>query len=183
MRTFTQKVVFVLIALMCFVAIPQAVMADDCVDIGEGTTAVNGNVPVASWYHNSYTQQLYTADEISHAAGNITSISFKYVSGATAMTRKITVYMANTDAENLSSSYVTEGFEEVFSSPAFTFDDSNEWITLELTTPFAYDGTSNLVVAVWQDRDDAIETGYSSGSRFVQTSMPLWFRSFWNRPQ
>ena len=171
MRTFTQKVVFVLIALMCFVAIPQAVMADDCVDIGEGTTAVNGNVPVASWYHNSYTQQLYTADEISHAAGNITSISFKYVSGATAMTRKITVYMANTDAENLSSSYVTEGFEEVFSSPAFTFDDSNEWITLELTTPFAYDGTSNLVVAVWQDRDDAIETGYSSGSRFVQTSM------------
>ena len=171
MRTFTQKVAFALIALLCMIALPQAVRAQDCVDIGDGTTAVNGNVPVASWYHNSYTQQLYTADEINHAAGNITSISFKYVSGATAMTRKITVYMANTDAANLSTSYVTEGLEEVFSSPAFTFDDSDEWITIDLTTPFAYDGTSNLVVAVWQDYDASVETGYSSGSRFVQTSM------------
>ncbi|MBR3408968.1 MAG: fibronectin type III domain-containing protein, partial [Paludibacteraceae bacterium] len=171
MRTFTQKVAFALIALLCMIAMPQAVMAQDCLDIGDGTTAVNGNVPVASWYHNSYTQQLYTADEINHAAGNITSISFKYVSGATAMTRKITVYMANTDAANLSTSYVTEGLEEVFSSPAFTFDDSDEWITIDLTTPFAYDGTSNLVVAVWQDYDSSVETGYSSGSRFVQTSM------------
>ena len=170
MRTFTQKVAFALIALMCF-AMPQVVMAQDCVDIGEGTTAVNGNVPVASWYHNSYTQQLYTADEISHAAGNITSISFKYVSGATAMTRRISIYMANTDAANLSTAYVTSGFEEVLSSSVVTFDDSNEWITLDLTTPFAYDGTSNLVVAVWQDHDASVETGYSSGSRFVQTSM------------
>lgn len=171
MRTFTQKLAFALIALLCMIAVPQAVMAQDCVDIGEGTTALNASLPVASWYHNSYTQQLYTADEINHAAGNITSISFKYASGATAMTRKITVYMANTDAEDLSSSYVTTGLEEVFSSSAVTFDDSNEWITLELTTPFAYDGTSNLVVAVWQDYDSSVETGYSNGSRFVQTSI------------
>lgn len=171
MRTFTQKLAFALIALLCMIAVPQAVMAQDCVDIGEGTTALNASLPVASWYHNSYTQQLYTADEINHAAGNITSISFKYASGATAMTRKITVYMANTDAEDLSSSYVTTGLEEVFSSSAVTFDDSNEWITLELTTPFAYDGTSNLVVAVWQDHDSSVETGYSNGSRFVQTSI------------
>ena len=175
MRTFTQKVVFALIALMCF-AMPQTVMAQDCVDIGEGTTAGNSYVPVANWYHNSYTQQLYTADEINHGAANITSISFAY-GNATSMTRKISIYLANTDAASLSSSYVTEGLEEVFSAAAVTFDNTSDWVTIELTTPFAYDGTSNLLVAVWQDADASIETGYGSGNRFIQTSMTGMARS------
>ena len=176
MRTFTQKVAFALIALMCMIAMPHAVMAQDCVDIGEGTTAGNSYVPVANWYHNSYTQQLYTADEINHGAANITSISFAY-GDATSMTRKISIYLANTDAASLSSSYVTEGLEEVLSAAAVTFDNTSDWVTIELTTPFAYDGTSNLLVAVWQDADASIETGYGSGNRFIQTSMTGMARS------
>ena len=50
MRTFTQKMAFLLMTLLCCAAMPQAVMAQDCVDIGEGTTAVNGNVPVACMF-------------------------------------------------------------------------------------------------------------------------------------
>ncbi len=176
MRTFTQKMAFLLMTLLCCAAMPQAVMAQDCVDIGQGTAAGSSYVPVANWYHNSYTQQLYTADEINHGAANITSISFKY-GDATSMTRKISIYLANTDAVSLSSSYVTEGLEEVFSAAAVTFDNTSDWVTIELTTPFAYDGTSNLLVAVWQDADASIETGYSSGNRFIQTSMSGMARS------
>ena len=176
MRTFTQKMAFLLMTLLCCAAMPQAVMAQDCVDIGQGTAAGSSYVPVANWYHNSYTQQLYTADEINHGAANITSISFKY-GDATSMTRKISIYLANTDAVSLSSSYVTEGLEEVFSAAAVTFDNTSDWVTIELTTPFAYDGTSNLLVAVWQDADASIETGYSSGNRFIQTSVTGMARS------
>ena len=170
MRTFTQKVAFALIALMCFLANPQAVMADDCLVVGEGTATSSWSVPVATYYRNSYSQQLYLADELEMSAGSITSIAFQY-NYSTATTREISIFMANTDAEDLSSSFVTEGFEEVFSATDVTFDNTGEdyWVTIELETPFAYDGSSNLVVAVYSNYSST-QTGYSGGYRFLQTS-------------
>ena len=134
MRTFTQKVAFALIALMCFLANPQAVMADDCLVVGEGTATSSWSVPVATYYRNSYSQQLYLADELEMSAGSITSIAFQY-NYSTATTREISIF----------------------------------WVTIELETPFAYDGSSNLVVAVYSNYSST-QTGYSGGYRFLQTS-------------
>ena len=167
MRTFTQKVAFALIALMCFLANPQAVMADDCLVIGEGTAHSSWYLPVANYYHNCYSQQLFLADELEIGAAQITSIAFQYDNYTSSMTRTISVYMANTDAENLSTAFVTEGLEEVLSPTVFTFDPNDEWSTIELETPFAYDGSSNLVVAVYMNYSSA-ETSYEGGYRFAQ---------------
>ncbi len=169
MRTFTQKVAFALIALLCF-AMPQAVMAQDCLVIGEGTAHSSWYLPVANYYHNCYSQQLFLADELEMGAAQITSVSFQYDNATEAMTRTISVYMANTDAENLSTAFVTDGLQEVLSATLFTFDPNDDWSTIELTTPFAYDGTSNLVVAVYMNYSSA-ETSYSGGYRFAQTAM------------
>ena len=169
MRTFTQKVAFALIALMCF-AMPQAVMAQDCLVIGEGTAHSSWYLPVANYYHNCYSQQLFLAEELEMGAAQITSVSFQYDNATEAMTRTISVYMANTDAENLSTAFVTDGLQEVLSATLFTFDPNDDWSTIELTTPFAYDGTSNLVVAVYMNYSSA-ETSYSGGYRFAQTAM------------
>lgn len=141
-------------------------MPGNCAAVGTGTTALNSYVPVPSWYHNGYSQQLYTADEIGNV-GDIVSIAFAYNS-TTSMTRNITVYMANTEATSLSSSFVTEGLTEVMSATTVTFSNANAWFELPLTTPFAYTG-GNIVVAVYMNYTTE-ETGYSNGNRFVHTS-------------
>ena len=167
MRTFTQKMALWLMTLLCCAAMPQAVMAQDCLVIGEGTAHSSWYLPVANYYHNCYSQQLFLADELEIGAAQITSIAFQYDNYTSSMTRTISVYMANTDAADLSTAFVTEGLEEVLAPTVFTFDPNDEWSTIELETPFDYDGASNLVVAVYMNYSSA-ETSYAGGYRFAQ---------------
>jgi len=159
-----------MMTLVCLLGMSQVVTAQTCTVIGEGTLTSSWSVPVATYYRNSYTQQLYLADELEMSAGIITSIAFQY-DYSTATTRQISIFMANTDAENLSTSFVTEGLEEVFSATDVTFDNTGEdyWVTIELETPFAYDGSSNLVVAVYSNYSST-QTGYGGDYRFLQSS-------------
>ena len=169
MRTITQKLAFLLMALWCCVGVPQFVIADDeCIVIGEGTSANSSYIPIASWYHNAYSQQLFLASEIDHDAANITSIAFAY-NVASETTRSISIYMANTNATSLSSGYVTSGLVEVLPETVVTFNNDKPWVVITLETPFAYDGNSNLVVAVYMNYSSS-ETNYDSGSRFLTHS-------------
>lgn len=155
--------------LLCCVAMPQVVKAQTCVEIGDGTYSSN-QLPICGYYHSSYTQQLYLADELEISAGNITSIAFKYTD-ASSTKRMISIFMANTDAASLSSAYVTDAeFTEVLSQSVVEFDNSNDWFVIDLETPFAYDGSSNLLVVVYMSYSSAEETHYGSDSRFAYTS-------------
>ena len=167
MRKITQMWAFMLMTLLCCIAMPQVVMAQNCTEVGEGTTANSGSLPVASYYHYSYTQQLFTADEIDQSAGSIVSIGFQY-NNTSSMTRKISIFMANTDEESLTTSWISEDLEEVLSPTVVTFSNDDDWVVIELETPFAYTG-ENLVVAVFMEQS-AEETLYSSGSRFLTFS-------------
>ena len=168
MRTFTQKWAFLLMALLCLVVSPQVVFADDdCLVIGNGTATSSWHLPISTYYHNSYSQQLFLADEITDGAGQITEIAFQY-NTATSTARTISIYMANTSVADLSSGFVTDNLVEVLSPQVVTFSNSAEWSSIELETPFDYDGT-NLVIAVYMNYSSA-ETNYGGGYRFVQTS-------------
>ena len=137
-----------------------------CLTIGTGSSAQN-DFPLAGWYHYSYTQQLYTAAELGHGAGDILSVAYEYMY-STSTTRNIAIYMANTDATSLSSAYVQDGFVEVLPAQNITFDNSDTWFSINLATPFAYTG-GNLVVAVLMTKD-AAESAYSNNSRFYAAS-------------
>lgn len=155
--------------LLCCAAMPQVVKAQTCVEIGDGISS-NNQLPICGYYHSSYTQQLYLAEELGISAGNITSIAFKYTN-ATSTKRMISIFMANTDAASLSSAYVTDAeFTEVLSQSVVEFDNSNDWFVIDLETPFAYDGSSNLLVTVYMSYSSAEETHYDSDSRFAYTS-------------
>lgn len=164
MRKITQKWAFFLMTLLCLVGMSQVVMAQNCVEIGEGTSAGSGSIPVASWYHYSYTQQLFTADEIGQGAGSIVSIGFQY-NNTSSMTRKISIFMANTDSAAFGSNFIREDLTEVLSPTVVTFDNTASWVVIDLENSFAYTG-GNLVVAIYQEQS-AEETLYSSGSRFL----------------
>lgn len=136
-----------------------------CAIVGEGTTAQN-QLPLAGYYHNSYVQQLFTADELGQA-GNIEAIAFQY-SAAVTTTRNLTFFLANTDATSLSSSFVTEGLVQVVAAKNITFDNESEWFSIALDSAFYYTG-GNLVLAAYMNYT-ADETQYNGTSRFLATS-------------
>lgn len=130
--------------------------------IGSGT-GTTGNLPVYSCYGYNYSQQIYTAAEVAGAVGTnnyITSIRF-YVS-ATAATQanynQWVVYMGNTTQANFATttSWVPlANMSQVYSGtlPNMT---SGTWVEIPLSTPFLWNGTSNIVIAV-----DENVAGYS----------------------
>ena len=140
-------------------------VAQTIVTIGTGTSNTS-YVPVYYGSAYSYTQQLYTAAEIG-ANGTpmeITSIAFQwgYSSASTAKTN-CTIYMANTPKATFSST--SDWVQYADMTPVYTGNlnfpaGAGSWKTFTLSTPFAYDGTSNLLVCVHDNSGSYHSTSY-----------------------
>ena len=146
------------------------VNCSDSLVVGTGTSTTS-YVPTYPYYFYSYTQQIYTASEISAVNGYIPCISFQYIN-ANPVTRNLKVYMGNTEKNTFASNTDWIGLDDlvlVYEGPIYfsTQYAINNWVNIPLTTPFEWDGISNIVVAV-QD-----ETGVrnSSGAYFNVHSM------------
>ena len=110
------------------------------------TTTTNGtDLPLTNYYYYSLTQQIYTPSEIGYE-GRITSLAFRYSSNQN-ITRNIDIYLMHTTESTLNGTYGVSMTNSVkVYSGNFTFRSG--WNTITFTTPFDYDGTSNLIVAV-----------------------------------
>ena len=118
--------------------------------IGQGT-AYTTFTPYASEYYYSLVEQLYTASEIGVSEGGlITSVSFNMYSSES-QTNHITLYLKNTSKSTFSSAtdWVPVTADDIVYEGNFTF--VHGWNTIIFTTPFQYDGTSNLMVAMHED--------------------------------
>ncbi|MDD4634182.1 MAG: fibronectin type III domain-containing protein [Bacteroidales bacterium] len=120
--------------------------------IGEGTVSQNGGViSTQTYYKYSYTQQIYTASELNNSCNLINQIYFQYFY-QTNITRNISIYLGHTDKSSFTgtSDYVSvNDLTQVFSGDV-TFSNIGEdyWFEIVFDTPFAYNGTNNLVIAV-----------------------------------
>ena len=115
------------------------------IEIGEGTTTHN-YLPTYNYYNYSMTEQIYTANEIG-MAGTITCIAF-YNEGAE-KTRTLDFYLKATTKESFSSKtdWITVAASDKVFSGEVTLT-ANTWAFVNFTTPFEYDGMSNLVLVV-----------------------------------
>ena len=111
--------------------------------IGEATTT-NQYLPTYNYYNYSLTQQIYTAAEIG-TAGTINSIAF--YNGGTEKTRTLDFYLKATTKSSFSgnSDWVTVSASDKVFSGSVTMT-ANTWTFITFSTPFEYDGTSNLVL-------------------------------------
>ncbi|MFN3753738.1 GEVED domain-containing protein [Flavobacterium sp.] len=124
--------------------------------LGSGI-GTNTFLPVYTCYGFNYSQQIYLASELNVAlvpgSTYITKIRFKpsALSGLTqANFNNWTVYMGNTSKSSFTSAtdWIPLGsMSQVYSSTLVTMSDG-VWVELTLSSPFTWDGTSNLVVAV-----------------------------------
>ncbi len=142
--------------------------AEEEVTIGNGTTNLT-YVPAYSTYDYSYTQQIYTADEIG-GAGIINSIAFD-ISGV--KSRQVDIYLVETDKSSFASGTdwvaVTDA-DKVFTG---TIGNATGWETYTLTTPFNYTGTGNLVVVV-DNNNGAWSSGLGARGGAGYTNMALY---------
>ena len=159
------KKILQFLALMALLCVPWVTQAQTTVEIGEGTSTSN-QVPIGTYYNYSITEMLYTADEIG-MAGSIQSISF-YYNGTAEKVIPITVYMMGTDDADLSAGGISlADAEEVFQGN-LSVGPSAGWVTIELDTPFPYDGTSNLLIGINKDY-----LYYWSGQTWTGTQMSV----------
>ncbi|MFV0500745.1 MAG: fibronectin type III domain-containing protein, partial [Bacteroidales bacterium] len=121
------------------------------VTIGTGTTG-KYDMPINTFYNYSYTQQIFDSIEIGAQVGVINSLSFQYFYGTTQVKDPVTIYIGNTTKLLFSSStdwVPISSMVEVFSgSVNFTNTATGNWVNVIFDTPFIWDGTSNIVVAV-----------------------------------
>ena len=114
------------------------------------TTSTNGNyLPSYLCYEYAYSQQIFYSSEI--ITDSIFGIGFQYFYG-TPDTRNITVYLGHTSQSSFTSvsNYVPlDSLTQVFQG-SVTFSNVNEqnWVNINFTAPFTYDGIRNLVLVV-----------------------------------
>ena len=137
-------------------------------EIGTGTSSSN-YAPISTYYKYSYTLSLYFANEVSGVFGTdgiaFTSIAFEYTHSTT-QEYPIAVYMGNTNRATMSASdglIPVADMTKVFEGN-ITFTAG--WVEIPLTTPFEWDGTSNIVIAV----NATLGSDIGSASSFKYTS-------------
>ena len=125
---------------------------------GTGSTTTY-YLPVGNYYNYSYTQQLILASEMSGAT-TITGIEFQYgYSSASTVKTNCTIYMANVSVADLSSGFVpyNASFTPVYMG---NLNCTSGWNTFNFTTPFLYDGTSNLLIMIHDNSGDYDGSSY-----------------------
>ena len=120
------------------------------VTIGDLENAGNDTyLPMNSLYNYSYSQQLYTAEEIG-TAGTINAITIWMYGAADLYEMPFDIYMVETDKESFTSTTDWESVSSsdiVYSGSVTVHNTTAEAYTFTLTSPFAYSGTGNLLIA------------------------------------
>ena len=115
--------------------------------IGTGTNT-SGYAPLYGNYNNSYDQMIYTASQLGLEASEITHIGFNS-SAANSNARTITIYMGHTTKSSFSNAGDFISINDLTEVYSGTWNITAGWNEFELTTPFDYDGSSNLVIALY----------------------------------
>ena len=139
--------------MLAALLLPFASQAQETVTIGEGTSTTYVT-PFNSLWGYSFVEQIYLASEIG-TDGNITAVRF-YLSSGT-QTNNITLYMKNVTRSTFSSStdFESVSASDIVYTGSVTFTAG--WVEIQLDTPFEYDGSSNLLVAMHE-----YTSGYST---------------------
>lgn len=141
------------------------------VQIGTGT-GTSANIPLTSYFGYTYSQQIYTVSDLNAvgitSAVTISKIRFYRTSGSNLNNSlQWDVYLGNsvkTSFESATDWETIDNLQQVYSGGISDLG-TNTWYEITFTTPFIWDGVSNLIVAV-----DENQTGYSSDNTYWQTS-------------
>jgi len=135
------------------------------VTIGSGTSS-GYVIPVNSYFGYTYSQQIVLQSEIA-TSGSILKIKFYMVGGVSlSNSNNWTIYMGHTTKTTFASDtdWVPYASLTQVYTGTIAATPSEGWYEITLTTPFAYNNTDNLVVAV-----DENTSGFNGSTSYVRT--------------
>ncbi|PSL31551.1 T9SS type A sorting domain-containing protein [Dyadobacter jiangsuensis] len=141
--------------------------------VGTGTST-NSYIPLNAYYGYSYTQQIYTAAQLSEAGALpgtvIQKIRFFLLSANVSNLNNgagWTIYIGNSPRTEFASNTDWEpvaNLTQVFSGTV-SFPSSPGWVEITLSSPYAWNGSDNLVIAV-----DENTPGYAGSTVYWQAT-------------
>ncbi|MBI5403330.1 MAG: T9SS type A sorting domain-containing protein [Ignavibacteriae bacterium] len=137
------------------------------VTINIGTGTVSSNYPYTTYWMDGRTQILYLASEImtdnpDASPAYISQIGFNVISASSQVMNGFNIRIQNTSATTINS-WVTTGWTTCYSG-TYTVPGTG-WRYINLTTPFLWNGSSNLAVEICFDN-----TAYTSYSPVYATA-------------
>ncbi len=114
--------------------------------IGAGT-ATNNDLPTNNFYKYSYTQQIYTTEELGEA-GLIERIDF-FKNSTAACNRNLDIYLVSTDKSSFDggNDWIVTTEEDLVFSGTVNFADK-AWTIITFDKPFIYNGLHNVAIIV-----------------------------------
>jgi len=153
-----KKITLLLLLLTTTLSFSQISIGDG--DAGSSTSSP----PISPYYGTSYSQSIYLASEI-NASGDVTSIEYALNAGSdfSSADDNVDVWIGHTAKTAFDS---TSDWVDVTTLSHVLVDGTvtvaNDVLTITFSSPFTYNGTDNLVVAI-----DANEAGYGGNSDYV----------------
>ena len=142
--------------------------------IGNGGTT-NGSTqypaPYGNWYFGAKHQMLIRASELQAqgmSAGNILSLAFNVSSAVGTQLEDFTISIKNTSSTNVSGGFET-GLTTVYGPSNYT--ESNGWNTHTFSSPFYWNGTSNLLIETCFNNSNYTQNAevFQSSTSFAST--------------
>ena len=128
--------------------------------VGTGTLTTY-ELPINNYWEYSYTQQIFLASEM-NGPQSISSVAFQYAySSPSTVKNSVNIYMGHTTQSTFSSvsNYISSSnLTLVYSG---NLNCQQGWNTFNLTTPFQYNGTDNLVLVVDDNSGDYNSDSYT----------------------
>ncbi len=139
------------------------VVSDGCARIGTGTAYTEYNAGTHGGVYTfmnsyAYTQQLYTAAELSAAgvaAGVMEYITLHYKEEVS-KSYTFEIYLGQTSATSVPTTWITDANLQLVYSGSYTFTpDNNGWNSIDISSAnWQWDGTSNLLIAFRRTNPD-----------------------------
>ena len=154
------------------------------ITVGNGTSS-SYKLPINRYYNNSAAEMIYLNSELSGMTGSISSLAFYKASGSNATTiTGVSIYLKHTTASTLSTGTTNlTGYTLVYSG-SFPNSSSSGWLSVNLDTPFIYNGTDNLQILVVKSTQSSTSsypvyryTSATNRSRYYQNDSTPWSSS------
>jgi hypothetical protein len=162
----------------------QTTLGTDVLTIGNGTE-INHHLPIEPYYGYSYSQTIYLQSEINTPSRRIEKVYYQYNMAATLNNcNDWIIYMSHTPNSSFASTsdwLPISQFTEVYNGPLPAIP-ADGWIEFVLTTPFVYNNTDNLVIAVEENQPNYGTSAEEFYGTTVAENRSIYYYSDSNNP-